>query len=76
MITMENRVEPYAKLIQDSAITLLARIQSLREVYEISVSRLQSGEWSLNEVLGEVNAELDTKALSNYFLCMDTAEFR
>lgn len=73
---MENRVEPYAKLIQDSAITLLARIQSLREVYEISVSRLQSGEWSLNEVLGEVNAELDTKALSNYFLCMDTAEFR
>lgn len=72
LMVMENQVEPYADLICESASMLSARIQSLREVYEISTNKFESNEWNLCKVLEEIKSELNEKNLTNYFLCQET----
>lgn len=72
LMAMENKVEPYAKMIHDSAVLLSARIQSLSDVYEISTRKINLAESSLCELLEDVRLELHAKGLNNYLLCQET----
>ena len=72
LMAMESKVEPYARMIQDSAVLLSARIQSLSDVYEIGTRKVNLNEWSLCELLEDVRFELHAKGLNNYLLCQET----
>jgi signal transduction histidine kinase len=72
LMNIENKVEPFANLIHESAVLLTARIQSLSEVYEISNGKVNSVDWSLCELLEDVRNDLQAKGLNNYLLCQET----